>query len=364
MWQKWAVLVSLMTFRVVANSTEASVGSRQDKALNVFNVVRFPNDVCNTTSGKSGTCYSASECSAFGGSSLGTCASGFGVCCGLTASCGATTSVNNTYFKSSTSDTSPCQIFVCKITNNICQIRLDFDTFDIDQPVSQDVSSATTSKTQCNSAQFSATTDGGTAPVICGTNTGYHMILEAKDACNSLTFSWTSTSSKRSWDMKISQIPCDVSWKPPAGCLQHFTGTTGTVYSYNYLGGVHLANQQYTNCIRTEEGYCSIAYSSSKFEVSDVVNEGKIGGECVTDYVIIPRAGGSTLQEGINYDRFCGGLLTYTVPKTTTRTLYTVRYPFQIGVYFDGTETTTTPVAEKSFGFAISYKQFASCSLP
>jgi len=31
MWQKWAVLVSLMTFRVVANSTEASVGSRQDK---------------------------------------------------------------------------------------------------------------------------------------------------------------------------------------------------------------------------------------------------------------------------------------------------------------------------------------------
>ncbi len=38
----------------------------------------------------------------------------------------------------------------------------------------KDVSSATTSKTQCNSAQFSATTDGGTAPVICGTNTGYH----------------------------------------------------------------------------------------------------------------------------------------------------------------------------------------------
>ena len=38
----------------------------------------------------------------------------------------------------------------------------------------KDVAASTTSKTQCNSAQFSATTDGGTAPVICGTNTGYH----------------------------------------------------------------------------------------------------------------------------------------------------------------------------------------------
>ena len=37
----------------------------------------------------------------------------------------------------------------------------------------------------------------------------------------------------------------------------------GNVYSYNYQGGVHLANQEYTNCIRQEEGYCSIGYSNS-----------------------------------------------------------------------------------------------------
>lgn len=120
-------------------------------------------------------------------------------------------------------------------------------------------------------------------------------------------------------------------WKPPQGCTQYFTGTTGRfctinytyvpsqspkgrcknkiikknkiiagslkpypplafwpsafffellddyntfdyvghVYSYNYQGGVHLANQEYTNCIRQEEGYCKNSYatSSTSFKV-------------------------------------------------------------------------------------------------
>ena len=47
----------------------------------------------------------------------------------------------------------------------------------------------------------------------------------------------------------------------------HVYFESGTVYSYNYQGGIHLANQQYNNCIRTEEGYCSIAYTSSSFQV-------------------------------------------------------------------------------------------------
>ena len=54
----------------------------------------------------------------------------------LAARCGQTTSLNNTYFASRTSgDSSPCSLRVCRATNNICQIRLDFDTFNIDGPV-------------------------------------------------------------------------------------------------------------------------------------------------------------------------------------------------------------------------------------
>ena len=42
--------------------------------------MRFPNSVCAGDI-YNGTCYSAEECSSRGGSSSGTCANGYGVCC-------------------------------------------------------------------------------------------------------------------------------------------------------------------------------------------------------------------------------------------------------------------------------------------
>ena len=48
--------------------------------MNIFSVVRFPNKACAGSS-YNGTCYTTSECSTRGGSSSGTCAGGYGVCC-------------------------------------------------------------------------------------------------------------------------------------------------------------------------------------------------------------------------------------------------------------------------------------------
>ena len=103
---------------------EEEGGDRAARLLNVFTIVKFPNDACNSTGGNYyGTCYTATECTALGGSSSGTCASGFGVCCTLTGYCGGATSANNTYFASSGADTSPCQFKVCKSSDDICQVR-------------------------------------------------------------------------------------------------------------------------------------------------------------------------------------------------------------------------------------------------
>ena len=76
---------------------------------------------------------------------------------------------NNTYFSSS-SYASPCVLKVCKLSANICQLRLDFDTFVIAQPES----STTPIATNCIDARFSTTSQGATMPVLCGTNTGKH----------------------------------------------------------------------------------------------------------------------------------------------------------------------------------------------
>ena len=109
--------------------------------------------------GSYGTCYAATECEALGGSSLGQCASGFGVCCTFSGGCGGTTAINNTYFSGSISDSSPCLFSVCPVSSQICQIRLSFDTFEISQPstaVAPTTNSASLAgqRTQCLEAQF------------------------------------------------------------------------------------------------------------------------------------------------------------------------------------------------------------------
>ena len=83
--------------------------------------------------------------------------------------CDGITYENNTYFSSATY-ASPCVLKVCKMDSNICQLRLDFETFDIAQPES----STTPIVTNCVDARFSANSQGASIPVICGTNTGKH----------------------------------------------------------------------------------------------------------------------------------------------------------------------------------------------
>jgi len=342
---------------------EGLKSNRESKLLNVFNIVKFPNSGCNsTTLNTYGVCYTASECTSLDGSSAGSCASGFGVCCTFSGGCGGTTQLNNTYFKSSTSDTSPCTFSVCKSASDICQIRLGFDTFAINQPVTSTASAApyTNGRTQCQTAQFTANSDGPATPVICGTNTGYHMILEAKENCNTLSFTWTS-STTRSWNIHIMQIPCTATWKPPEDCRQYFTGTTGYIYSYNYQGSYHLASQQYMNCIRPEQGYCSIAYSAITFQVSSTTATATstVSDSCSQDYIQI-SGGGASAGATTNYDRFCGGLFANTNAATTAATVYTNKMPFQVGVNFDATEVdAASSLTEKSTGFCLYYKQTA-----
>ena len=65
----------------------------------------------------------------------------------------------------------------------------------------------------------------------------------------------------REWRIKITQYACDNPALAPGGCLQYFTGISGNVSSFNWKTGensnnqlwsTHLANQQYSACVRRE----------------------------------------------------------------------------------------------------------------
>ena len=93
----------------------------------IFNVVRFPNTACGSANNFNGTCYTASECSALGGSSSGSCASSFGVCCVFSLGCGGRTNANTSYATvssfSTTSDRDPCTYTYCRCSEDVCKLR-------------------------------------------------------------------------------------------------------------------------------------------------------------------------------------------------------------------------------------------------
>ena len=50
---------------------------------------------------------------------------------------------------------------------------------------------------------------------------------------------------------QITQYDCDYENLPPDGCTQYFYGaTTDIVQTYNFDGGLHLADQDQNICIR------------------------------------------------------------------------------------------------------------------
>eukprot|EP00093_Oithona_nana_P004330 04330.XXX_134142_132652_1 [CDS] Oithona nana genome sequencing. len=278
------ILISIVLAGSIEEDVEAE--TKKGKILNFFTVVRFPNSVCAGDT-LNGTCYSAEECSSRGGVQSGTCAGGYGVCCTFQRGCGAEASENCTYFQSSGTETGQCRLKICPCSDNICQLRLDFQTFVINQPkiTAESVQKINTQmfydKLQCQTDQFSVTAPGNPAPpVICGTNSGEHMYVDASDMCNDLAFNLADTGSTvtRTWTIKITQYDCNYDNLAPDGCTQYFWGATNDIVkTYNFDGGAHLASQNQNICVRRERNTCRICWSTvdaqGDFELSTITTE-------------------------------------------------------------------------------------------
>jgi len=271
--------------------------SRAKKALGIFSVIKFPNAVCQGTGGYNGTCYTSEECSAKGGSADGSCASSFGVCCTFAMSCGDSASENCTYQAmtsySTTTDSDPCTYEICRLSADVCKLRIDFTAFTLSPPNSLATASfaatagiininnpATIGPTlgDCDIDIFSVVSIGNVPPpVICGKNAGQHMYVDITD-CVKLNFNigTGSSTTTRTWSLKTTQIECG-NRLADHECLQYHTGTAGAFMSFNFdptttsastiaTGSTtqHLSNQHYTICFRREEDYCGICFSPLK----------------------------------------------------------------------------------------------------
>merc|ERR1719219_91603 len=172
-----AVSVAILVAVCVAEPVEELEDiPRNGKVLPVFQVVKFPNDICAGSS-LNGTCYTAEECSSKGGTNDGSCASGFGVCCTFKLSCGGSASENNTYLVQSsvTSLTSPCTYTICPLSTSICRTRFDFSSLTLAAPVKGTVSTTAASIVNgnaigdCITDTLTISAPGAVGPpIICG----------------------------------------------------------------------------------------------------------------------------------------------------------------------------------------------------
>merc|ERR1712224_1016440 len=220
------------------------------------------------------------------------------------------------------------------------------------------------------------------------------------DVCAKASFTFgVSSTTTRQYDIRITQFECNSESGGPQNCLQYYTGTTGTVQSFNYPIGAttlgssvtHLADQIYNICIRRASGYCAVCYFPTLFPTTSTATTqasyglGKIGSsttcttipaqtdtDCRADYIIIPYAiESSSSAAGYNNnfkdsvwdakpacssarvrERLCGRVFSttgndaYSTFISGKQSICSGFAPFQIFVNFDSNEEITTDTTE------------------
>ncbi|XP_059097096.1 uncharacterized protein LOC131891509 [Tigriopus californicus] len=347
---------------------------RQAKQFSMFQVVQFANIQCNGSASMTGTCYTEDECTSKNGVSIGTCANGFGVCCRMVMSCGETSSENITVFADTNVPTGmgECTASINPANTDVRQIRLDFERFQIAGPslVSSEVTKILNGSPsfmgtpnaavgQCNLDRFQVQGGShGRPPIICGLNTGQHMLLDVDESSNiDLSFQFGSVATVRSFQIRVTQYEMNSPNLAPAGCTQYFTSASGTgvVQTYNF-GNVHLADQSQVMCVRQIQNACRICWTvadDADFAVSGSVSFG-IGGSTQVESCCGPNSKGSNKQgldclslpsaenkEGTARlrSRFCGRNKGLTTGPAVSITICSKLTPFQITFRSDSFET-------------------------
>jgi len=172
-------LKSLIIFATCIHLSFSELSEKEGK-FSLFSVVKFPNSECTTVDSDSsttlnGVCTRKDECESNSGTPSGNCASGFGVCCFYKVdSCGSTVSQNITYIQNAdfpTGTTTASQTCQYTIAGNedICQIRLDFNSVTMAQPATTGTTIGT-----CSDEVKATSPTSFSPPTICGTLTGTH----------------------------------------------------------------------------------------------------------------------------------------------------------------------------------------------
>jgi len=219
----------------------------------------------------------------------------------------------------------------------------------------------------CMADRVSINGAAGTVPSnLCGDLSGQHMYLDygSSDRITvSVITDGGALPQSRLWNVRIIYIDCNSLSRAPDGCLQYYMSATGEVKMFGYPMAPHLADLDYTVCVRSEDGAGSIVWSPCASEppaqsfllTGMALTDPTMGmpgasGMCSTDYVLIMTDDPAVPVVKMD-DRYCGNALAAMMPPFIVRS---IAKPFIMRVRTDSTEAMTDMM---NTGFCLAFRQ-------
>ncbi|XP_026736912.1 uncharacterized protein LOC113500352 [Trichoplusia ni] len=356
----------------------------------------------------SGVCLSRNQCNTQGGKAIGFCGV-FATCCSLNA-CDVRTNTKVAVFinppLNRESSGLECSYNVEINNNNVCQMRIDFETFNLAPPTTVDPVENVTQRPGyiCRNDIFQVTNlqaNSDFLPPLCGDNNGQHMYVRVNASTNSrairINFKIADRNSQpnlpqATWKIKVTQLECyntlgkyrdgfleaitsslpstpfastadrDEYLIAPPGCLQYYPDRTGAFESFNYNRGAgpYIANLMYATCFKRTSDVCGVKLTAASFELAYrseenlyvdtdcIVNPVTQGSSQSEDYLFIPEA---ETADGLRGSKYCGTSAANQIIASTP--------PGPLAVFFRSDNLVTDDVPES--GYRFNYNVLNNC---
>jgi len=283
MGQQWFSFFSLLAYLVLIFPSVLALPSkdREGKFFGLFNIVSFPNNVCNSSQDlMQGVCLSPRECSERGGLSEGSCASGFGACCLFISSMKTTGGgvahldtkvgyLQNPAYPQEDTGALMQMVQLVPATDSVCQLRIDLVDFELDGGSAIDKPCDRDSVTVMGTGGLSL----GIGP-LCGDNSGQHLYLPVQGARGGPASLRIHTQARGAdfsqgykWNIRVTQIDCSNEEErhlvAPEGCAQYFREAAGNIRSFNFDGTArhqYSPGLNYAICLKRPQSACQVTY--------------------------------------------------------------------------------------------------------
>jgi len=359
-------------------SVATALPARDKRAFSLFSVVTFPNEECVTNmEGQRGICLTADECQTDGNvraMASGNCASGFGVCCFRSVNTYPATITSNlvniqnadfpmaeTALNGATAPAAINRVVNVQGQGNVCAVKFEFLNVALNAP---DAGTCADTITVTTPNRNPAT--GFVPGALCGTLTGQHVFVDVAPGNNAmaavLNIRTANAVGARTWQIRIRCIDCNDAVRRPtsSGCLQYFTGLSGTITSFNgaLMGNAQmmLINQNYAVCIKRGPGMCGVEFTEA-LEAGGAIDSFALGAATTAQNNAGEITGPTGVGTGTCANQFvliggleiCGGSLSEVEGETVAGPVRSSSFGLQ--VVSDNTAT------QANSGFSLRYRQ-------